>query len=118
MRHTMRLDKIMIWISIHLHSLARSISPSVTTRVVRTVSSSAIRVSQSYARYVIIRMLCSYRCRCDATVLVSLPSKLETRHGQTSNQDPDRQDARGAIKGAGETRGRDMTGVFRDRAHG
>jgi len=47
----MRLDKIMIWISIHLHSLAWSISPSVTTRSPTRSLLLPFRISRSYARY-------------------------------------------------------------------
>lgn len=58
MGHTMRLDKIMIWISIHLHSLPpspSSPSPLLLRRDTHPRSGRSLllpfRISQSYARY-------------------------------------------------------------------
>lgn len=50
MGHTMRLDKIMIWISIHLHSLPRGTSSVHGSRFKRSLLS-PFHISQSYSRY-------------------------------------------------------------------
>jgi len=92
MGHTMRLDKIMIWISIHLHSLPPSPSPPPpsSSAGVPTRDPGGLFFRHSAFRrvtLVIIRMLCSA-----ATPLVSFA--VEMRHERTgATQDPDRRDA-------------------------
>jgi len=103
----MRLDKIMIWISIHLHSLAWSISPSVTTRSPTRSLLLPFRISQSYARYHTNALFVPVAV---ATALISLPSKCDT-DGQATSSRSTRCDA---IGGRGRERGR--LRISRDRS--
>lgn len=94
--HTMRLDKIMIWISIHLHSLPRDTSsvvvPSsplsaapvfVSAKIPSTIP---FHVSQSYARYhtnalVVPSALVSLLSKCDAAGWVSSTTRTSLLSG-------------------------------------
>lgn len=78
----MRLDKIMIWISIHLHSLVREhLSLGHDPLSVLRSLLLPFRISQSYARYHTNALLVPLPLRRYAHFVA-----VEMRHGQTSNQ--------------------------------
>lgn len=85
MGHTMRLDKIMIWISIHLHLLPRGhLSLSRSRPTDRASLPSPFHVSQSYARYhTNVLLVCrrrSFRRRRNATRTVGRTSRRTGYH--------------------------------------